>query len=105
MSLIGGGLVTFVVENVANVTTAVSTADLSALHAHGDVRSEGESAFDGLVEGRPAATRVELGLALVERRLASCAKILAVLVELVVLTYVISMGLAQGGRVEAQKKA
>lgn len=85
VSFVGGVLVAFVVENVANVASTSSAADLSALHAHGDVRMKSESTLDGLEEGRPAATGVEFGFAFIKRRVAASAVVDALFVVLIVL--------------------
>lgn len=89
MAFVGRILVAFVVENMTDVTSASSAADLSARHSHGVIVMKRQSTLNRLEESRPATTRVKFGFALVKRRITASTVINALVVELVVFAYII----------------
>ena len=69
MTLIGGGRVSFALENVTEMAATVGADNLSTLHAESAVGVSGHSTGHGIEESGPAAARLELVVGLVERSL------------------------------------
>lgn len=108
MAFVGGVFETFVVENVSYVPSTRRATDLRALHSHASIVMQRESPINGLVERRPAATRVEFGLRFVKRGLTACTLIYTRFEELVVFSYQLYMrrkeGEGQKGGMEGRKE-
>lgn len=68
--LVGGRVIALALEDVTEVAAAVGADDLGARHAKGPVLVARHGAGDAVVVGRPAATRAELVVGLVQGRLA-----------------------------------
>lgn len=66
-------------EDVAQVAAALGAHDLDALHEHGVVLVAHDGAGDAVEVCRPAAAAAELVVCLVQRRLAACARVHALL--------------------------
>lgn len=71
VTLVGRSRVSFALENVTEMATTVGADDLSALHTEGAVGVSGHSTGHSIEESRPAATRLELVVGLVEGGLAA----------------------------------
>lgn len=69
--LIGRGRITFALEDVAEVASAVGADDLGPRHAEGAVFVPGDGAGDAVEVGRPATPGLELVVCLVQRRVAA----------------------------------
>lgn len=65
VSLIGRRCVSFSLEDMAQVTSAIAANYLCSCHAEGSVCVTGDSTWDGIEVGGPATTTLELVLCLV----------------------------------------
>lgn len=75
MSLVCRGWEAFSFEDMALMASAAAAGDLNTLHAKGSVDVAVDGARDSVVEGRPAAARLELRLGLVEGLTAASASV------------------------------
>lgn len=73
MPLVGRRVESFALEDVSEMTAAVLASDLDSFHAPTPVRVSINGTWNGVEEGRPTATGIELGGRLVERRVTTCA--------------------------------
>jgi len=70
MALIRGRRKALSLKHMAQMPTAVGADDLGALHAEGAVDAALDRARHGVEKRRPPAPRLELGVGLVQRRVA-----------------------------------
>lgn len=75
MPLIGGRIVALALEDVTQMAAAVGADDLGARHAERAIFVADDGAGDAVKVGRPAAAGAELVSCLVERRVASGARV------------------------------
>jgi hypothetical protein len=69
--------VSLALEHMSQVASAVAANDLCPLHAESAVGVSGHGARNGVEEGGPSATRLELVLSSVDGRVATCAGVCA----------------------------
>lgn len=73
MPLIGGRRVSFALEHMSQVSSAVAADNLRPLHTESGISVPSHSARDGIEESRPAAARLEFVLRGVDGRLTASA--------------------------------
>jgi len=75
--LVRGCRVSLALEHMSQVASTVAANDLCPLHAESAVGVSGHGARNGVEEGRPSATGLELMLGSVDGRVATCASVCA----------------------------